>query len=50
MDDGDYGPAGVLGSFQQQDVEVVYDMEKERIGFRPMDCASAASFQGFNKT
>uniref|UniRef100_A0A6N2MXT2 Peptidase A1 domain-containing protein n=1 Tax=Salix viminalis TaxID=40686 RepID=A0A6N2MXT2_SALVM len=50
MDDGDYGPAGVLGSFQQQDVEVVYDLEKERIGFRPMDCVSAASFQGLNKT
>ncbi|XP_038971768.1 probable aspartyl protease At4g16563 [Phoenix dactylifera] len=39
MDD-DYGPAGVLGSFQQQNMEVVYDLEKERIGFLPMDCAN----------
>lgn len=49
MDDGDYGPAGVFGSFQQQNVEVVYDLEKERIGFQPMDCASAASAQGLHK-
>ncbi|KAL3570196.1 hypothetical protein D5086_027445 [Populus alba] len=50
MDDGDDGPAGVFGSFQQQNVEVVYDLEKERIGFQPMDCASAASSQGLHKT
>jgi hypothetical protein len=49
-DDGDDGPAGVFGSFQQQNVEVVYDLEKERIGFQPMDCASAASSQGLHKT
>ncbi|KAK9268013.1 hypothetical protein L1049_010452 [Liquidambar formosana] len=49
MDDGDYGPAGVLGSFQQQNVEVVYDLEKERIGFQSMDCASAAASQGLHK-
>ncbi|CAK7336948.1 unnamed protein product [Dovyalis caffra] len=49
MDDGDYGPAGVFGSFQQQNVEVVYDLEKERIGFQTMDCASAASSQGLHK-
>lgn len=49
MDDGDYGPAGVFGSFQQQNVEVVYDLEKERIGFQPMDCASAAASQGLHK-
>ncbi|GKV44265.1 hypothetical protein SLEP1_g51462 [Rubroshorea leprosula] len=49
MNDGDYGPAGVFGSFQQQNVEVVYDLEKERIGFRPMDCASAAASQGLHK-
>ncbi|XP_051124700.1 probable aspartyl protease At4g16563 [Andrographis paniculata] len=36
------GPAGVLGSFQQQNVEVVYDLEKERIGFHSSDCAQAA--------
>lgn len=42
-DDGDkYGPAGVFGSFQQQNVEVVYDLEKERIGFQVADCALAA--------
>ncbi|KZV42508.1 aspartic protein nepenthesin-1 [Dorcoceras hygrometricum] len=33
------GPAGVFGSFQQQNVEVVYDLEKERIGFQVTDCA-----------
>ncbi|KAM1792428.1 hypothetical protein ACFX12_036286 [Malus domestica] len=49
MDDGDYGPAGVFGSFQQQNVEVVYDLEKGRIGFQPMDCASAAASQGLHK-
>ncbi|KAJ6410582.1 hypothetical protein OIU84_007347 [Salix udensis] len=49
MDDGDDGPAGVFGSFQQQNVEVVYDLEKERIGFQPMDCASVASSQGLHK-
>ncbi|RVW11759.1 putative aspartyl protease [Vitis vinifera] len=46
MDDSDSGPAGVFGSFQQQNVKVVYDLEKERIGFQPMDCASAAASQG----
>lgn len=49
MDDGDYGPAGVFGSFQQQNIEVVYDLEKERIGFRPMDCASAAASHELHK-
>ncbi|KAA8537112.1 hypothetical protein F0562_029590 [Nyssa sinensis] len=49
MDDGEYGPAGVFGSFQQQNVEVVYDLEKERIGFQPTDCASAAISQGLHK-
>ncbi|CAI9266291.1 unnamed protein product [Lactuca saligna] len=42
MDNEDYGPAGVFGSFQQQNVEVVYDMKMERIGFQTMDCASSA--------
>ncbi|KAM1107777.1 hypothetical protein EV1_004464 [Malus domestica] len=49
MDDGDYGPAGVFGSFQQQNVEVVYDLAKERIGFQAMDCASAAASQGLHR-
>lgn len=48
MDD-DYGPAGVLGSFQQQNMEVVYDLEKERIGFLPMDCASSAAYHGLHQ-
>lgn len=40
MDESEhYGPAGVFGSFQQQNVEVVYDLEKERIGFQVADCA-----------
>lgn len=43
MDDGDYGPAGVFGNFQQHDLEVVYDLEKERIGFHPTDCAAYAA-------
>ncbi|KAH7661056.1 Aspartic peptidase A1 family protein [Dioscorea alata] len=47
QDDGEgYGPAGVFGSFQQQNVEVVYDLEKERIGFLPVDCASSAASHG----
>lgn len=49
MDDGNTGPAGVFGSFQQQNVEVVYDLEKERIGFQPMDCATASAIQGLHK-
>ncbi|KAL7102547.1 hypothetical protein ACP275_08G126700 [Erythranthe tilingii] len=42
MDDDDEsdGPAGVFGSFQQQNVEVVYDLDKERIGFQVADCAN----------
>ncbi|KAL0398158.1 UNVERIFIED_CONTAM: Ras-related protein RAa [Sesamum radiatum] len=49
MDDTDYGPAGIFGSFQQQNVEVVYDLEKERIGFEVADCASSAISQGLQK-
>ncbi|KAL8258214.1 hypothetical protein R6Q59_030255 [Mikania micrantha] len=49
MDDEDYGPAGVFGSFQQQNVEVVYDLENERIGFQAMDCASSSAFQQLHK-
>ncbi|KAI5667828.1 hypothetical protein M9H77_17681 [Catharanthus roseus] len=43
MDESEYGPAGVFGSFQQQNMEVVYDLEKERIGFQTTDCALAAA-------
>ncbi|CAK9311616.1 unnamed protein product [Citrullus colocynthis] len=49
-DNGDSdGPAGIFGSFQQQNLEVVYDLEKERLGFQPMDCASVAATQGLHK-
>ncbi|KAL2474752.1 Eukaryotic aspartyl protease family protein [Abeliophyllum distichum] len=48
--DNNYGPAGIFGSFQQQNVEVVYDLEKERIGFQITDCALAAASQGLHKT
>ncbi|XP_042477811.1 probable aspartyl protease At4g16563 [Macadamia integrifolia] len=49
MDDGDYGPSGVFGNFQQQNVEVVYDLENERVGFQPMDCAYSAASQGLHQ-
>ncbi|PIN24806.1 Aspartyl protease [Handroanthus impetiginosus] len=50
MDESDnYGPAGVFGSFQQQNMEVVYDLEKERIGFQIADCALAAVSHGLQK-
>ncbi|WVZ99199.1 hypothetical protein U9M48_044531 [Paspalum notatum var. saurae] len=37
------GPAAVLGSFQMQNVEVVYDLVAGRVGFRPRDCALGAA-------
>ncbi|XP_073049692.1 probable aspartyl protease At4g16563 [Primulina eburnea] len=46
--ESDYGPAGVFGSFQQQNVEVVYDLEKERIGFQVTDCALSWISQGLH--
>uniref|UniRef100_A0A2N9HVI0 Peptidase A1 domain-containing protein n=1 Tax=Fagus sylvatica TaxID=28930 RepID=A0A2N9HVI0_FAGSY len=49
MDANASGPAGVFGSFQQQNVEVVYDLEQERVGFKPRDCALAAAAQGLHK-
>lgn len=33
-----HGPAAVLGNYQQQNLHVVYDVEKERIGFQPKTC------------
>ncbi|CAN6337118.1 unnamed protein product [Urochloa humidicola] len=39
MDDEGSGPGAVLGSFQMQNVEVVYDLVAGRVGFRPRDCA-----------
>ncbi|XP_057518277.1 probable aspartyl protease At4g16563 [Amaranthus tricolor] len=40
VDDEIGGPSAIFGSFQQQNIEVVYDLENERIGFNPMDCAA----------
>lgn len=34
------GPAGLLGNYQQQGFEVVYDLEKLRVGFARRKCAS----------
>ncbi|KAL2490016.1 Eukaryotic aspartyl protease family protein [Forsythia ovata] len=34
------GPAGLLGNYQQQGFEVVYDLEKRRVGFARRQCAS----------
>ncbi|XP_027182591.1 probable aspartyl protease At4g16563 [Coffea eugenioides] len=34
------GPAGLLGNYQQQGFEVVYDLEQERVGFARRKCAS----------
>ncbi|XP_008459091.2 probable aspartyl protease At4g16563 [Cucumis melo] len=48
-DSDDNGPAGIFGSFQQQNLQVVYDLEKERLGFQAMDCVSVAANQGLHK-
>ncbi|CAN6235749.1 unnamed protein product [Urochloa humidicola] len=37
-DDGDGGPAGTLGNFQQQGFEVVYDVDAGRVGFARRRC------------
>lgn len=34
------GPTGLLGNYQQQGLEVVYDLEKRRVGFARRMCAS----------
>jgi hypothetical protein len=39
---GGAGPAIILGSFQQQNYHVEYDLEKERLGFRPQPCSSSS--------
>jgi len=39
---GGGGPGAVLGSFQMQNVEVVYDLVAGRVGFLPRDCALRA--------
>ncbi|XP_022878600.1 probable aspartyl protease At4g16563 [Olea europaea var. sylvestris] len=39
-EDDSGGPAGLLGNYQQQGFEVVYDLEKKRIGFARRQCAS----------
>lgn len=33
------GPGGILGNYQQQGFEVVYDLEKRRVGFARRQCA-----------
>ena len=32
------GPAIILGSFQQQNFYVEYDLKNDRFGFRPQSC------------
>uniref|UniRef100_A0A2N9EX00 Peptidase A1 domain-containing protein n=1 Tax=Fagus sylvatica TaxID=28930 RepID=A0A2N9EX00_FAGSY len=49
-DDNDFGAAGVLGSYQLQNVEVVYNLEQETIGLQPTNCALEAAAQGLHKT
>ena len=39
-DEGESGPAGILGNYFQQGFEVVYDLEKKRVGFAKRKCAS----------
>ncbi|KAK7252677.1 hypothetical protein RIF29_36794 [Crotalaria pallida] len=34
------GPGATLGNYQQQGFEVVYDLEKQRVGFAKRQCAS----------
>lgn len=38
--DLDGGPGAILGNYQQQGLEVVYDLEKRRIGFARRHCSS----------
>lgn len=38
-----YGPAAVLGNYQQQNFHVVYDMENQRVGFQQKQCAPMAN-------
>ncbi|EPS70483.1 hypothetical protein M569_04276 [Genlisea aurea] len=37
---GDGGAAGLLGNYQQQGFEVVYDLQEKRVGFARRKCAS----------
>ncbi|CAA7404436.1 unnamed protein product [Spirodela intermedia] len=39
----DGGPSVILGSFQQQNYHVVYDLERERLGFRRQSCLEKQS-------
>lgn len=39
-DTNEYGPMAILGNYQQQGFEVVYDLEKGRVGFARRNCAS----------
>ncbi|KAF6140402.1 hypothetical protein GIB67_013171 [Kingdonia uniflora] len=47
-DDMGPGPAGLLGNYQQQGFEVVYDLEKERVGFARKQCS--ALWDDLNRT
>ncbi|XAR70454.1 Nepenthesin [Bertholletia excelsa] len=38
--DAEGGPVGTLGNYQQQGFEVVYDLEKQRVGFARRECES----------
>lgn len=44
MNGGDFpdsgGPAGLLGNYQQQGLEVMYDLENRRVGFAKRKCAA----------
>ncbi|KAK1325699.1 Protein ASPARTIC PROTEASE IN GUARD CELL 1 [Acorus calamus] len=39
-DEGEGGPAATLGNYQQQGFEVVYDLERRRVGFARRPCAA----------
>ena len=39
-DDGESGPGATLGNYQQQGFEVVYDLERRRVGFARRKCAT----------
>lgn len=45
----DFGADVVVGYTLLQNVGVVYDLKKERVGFQPMDCALAAAAHGLPK-
>ena len=44
------GPGAILGNYQQQGFEVVYDLEKKRVGFARRQCSSLWDKLNQNKT